>query len=69
MEVNDINPNKVAMKVTEDNIFIDINRDRILPAYLYYLLDYKGIDYRDKTIVFKDCKCKLIREGLTSKWG
>lgn len=69
MEVNDVSPDRVAVKVTEDKIYIKINRNRILPAYLHYLLEYKGIDYSGKTIVFNDCECKLIREGLTSRWG
>lgn len=66
--INNVNPDRVRIRVTDDKIYLDIKRNRILPAFAYYLFEYKGIDWENKTLVFKDCECKLIREGVSSRW-
>lgn len=66
--INNISPITVAIRVTDDKIYLNINRDKILPAFAHYMFEYRGIDYEGKTLVFKDCECKLVRKGLTSKW-
>lgn len=68
MEVNNVNPMKVSMIVTEDTIKINIERSRVLPTYLHYLFEYRNIDYTGKTIEFKDCKCRLVKDKEGYKW-
>lgn len=69
MEVNNVNPQKVRMTVTSDKIKININRDKVLPAYMHYLCEYWGVDCTDRTIEFKDCTCKLVKTKGGYEWA
>lgn len=66
-EVN--NMKRVKLRVENDNIYIGCDRKDVLPAYLAYMFEYMKIDFKGKTIHFNDCTCKLIKEGVTSKWA
>lgn len=60
---------RVSVRVDADKIYVGCNRDEVLPAYLCYLFEYRGIESEGKDIQFNDCTCKLIKEGVSSKWG
>lgn len=63
-----VNNPKVKITVTKDSIHVGCQRYLILPAYLHYLFESRNIDYKDKDIHFYDITCRLVRDGVLSRW-
>lgn len=53
---------KAGMTITDDEIILGINKSELLADYAFYMFQYYGIEFQNRTVVFNDCRCKLVRK-------
>lgn len=60
-------PASIMMDISKKTLTFDIPSTKILPAYLHYLLQYKGIP-EDYDMIFTDKSVRLVKVGQDYKY-